>query len=152
MRHLLHHSYFLNHKSSSGFTLIELLVVIGTITILATVVLVAVNPGRQFMNARDTQRRADLYSLTSAIVQYSIDNNGNLPDQTNFPSVGTCIGDTPPCFDLASHLVPTYLPLLPNDPSSGTQTNTQYHIYQDINRKLIATASGEIATTISVIR
>ena len=143
---------FLKPKSNPGFTLIELLVVIGVISILATVTLIAVNPGRQFSAARDTQRRADLYSLTSAIVQYSIDNKGNLPDQANFPSVGTCIGNTPPCFDLASYLAPTYLSLLPTDPSSGTQTNTQYRIYQDINRKLIATASGELVTTISVIR
>ena len=135
-----------------GFTLIELLVVIGTIAILAAVVLVAVNPGRQFASARDTQRRSDLYALTSAIVQYSTENNGNFPDQDNFPSVGTCVGDTLPCFDLAPYLVPIFVPRMPADPTSGTPANTQYFVFQDANRRLVATASGEITTTISITR
>ena len=135
-----------------GFTLIELLVVIGVIAILAAVVLVAVNPGRQFASARDTQRRSDLYALTSAIVQYSTENNGNFPDQDNFPSVGTCVGDTPPCFDLAPYLSPTFVARMPADPTSGTPANTQYFVYQDANRRLVATASGEITTTISITR
>ena len=53
-----------------GFTLVELLVVIGVIGILMAVVLVAVNPARQFAAARDAQRRSDLYSITNAIYQY----------------------------------------------------------------------------------
>ncbi|MEK7166689.1 MAG: type II secretion system protein, partial [Patescibacteria group bacterium] len=74
------------HKNK-GFTLIELLVVIGIIGILSTVVLVAVNPGRQFANARDTQRRSDLYSITNAIYQYATENNGNIPtDITTSPT------------------------------------------------------------------
>jgi len=82
-----------------GFTLIELLVVIGIIGILAAIVLVAVNPGRQFAQARDSQRRADLLGITNAIYQYAAEHDGNLPDTdgddstSDFPTTATCIGD-----------------------------------------------------------
>ncbi|RJR30119.1 type II secretion system protein [Candidatus Microgenomates bacterium] len=82
-----------------GFTLIELLVVIGIIGILAAVVLVAVNPGRQFAQARDTQRRSDLLQITNAIYQFAAEHDGNLPDTdgvdatSNFPQTPTCIGN-----------------------------------------------------------
>jgi type IV pilus assembly protein PilA len=86
-----------------GFTLIELLVVIGIIGILAAVVLVAVNPGRQFAQARDTQRRSDLLTITNAIYQFAAEHEGNLPDTdgvdstSNFPQVPTCIGTVATC-------------------------------------------------------
>ncbi len=86
-------------KIKKGFTLIELLVVIGIIGILAAVVLVAVNPGRQFAQARDTQRRSDLLQVTNAIYQFAAENDGDLPgtDDTvtipNFPAAVTCIGN-----------------------------------------------------------
>lgn len=149
-----------------GFTLIELLVVIGIIAILAAIVLVAVNPGRQFAQARDTQRRSDLYALTNAIYQYAAEHNGNLPDTdgddaaSNFPTVATCIGDTAPCYDLGAAsnaagtepVVPTYIADMPRDPATGTAANTQYTIYVDGNGRVVASASGELAGGITVTR
>jgi prepilin-type N-terminal cleavage/methylation domain-containing protein len=151
----------------AGFTLIELLVVIGVIGILAAIVLVAVNPGRQFANARDTQRRSDLYSITNAIYQFAAEHNGNLPDTdgndstSNFPTTPTCIGDTAPCFNLAAAtnaagtevIVPTYIADMPKDPATGTAANTQYTIYVDNNTgRIVASASGELVGAITVTR
>ena len=139
-------------KEQKGFTLIELLVVIGIIGILAAVVLVAVNPARQFASARDTQRRADLYGLTNAAYQYATEHNGNLPVQiTTSPThVGTAGG----LVDLSGVLVPTYIAAMPKDPSNGTDADTQYTIYRDANGRLVATASSELnpGTSITVIR
>jgi type IV pilus assembly protein PilA len=156
----------MNRKNQQGFTLIELLVVIGVIAILAAIVLVAVNPGRQFAQARDTQRRADLYSLTSVIYQYAAEHNGVLPDTddddatSNFPTTSTCIGSGGSCFDLAGAgnaagtetIVPTYVAAMPFDPSTGTAADTQYMIYEDVNGRIVASASGELTTSITVQR
>lgn len=150
----------------AGFTLIELLVVIGVIAILAAIVLVAVNPGRQFAQARDTQRRSDLFSVTNAIYQFAAEHEGTLPDTdgddatSNFPQTPTCIGNAAPCFDLAAAtneagtetVVPTYIADIPQDPSTGTAANTQYTIYEDANGRVVASASGEIVPSITVTR
>ena len=145
---------------SKGFTLIELLVVIGIIGILAAVVLVAVNPGRQFASARDTQRRADLYSITNAVYQSATENNGSLP-----PGITTspqCIGTGGGCVDLSvtatdplDRLSPTYIASMPVDPTAAcTDSNTCYYINLDASGRVVATAAGELnpGTVITVQR
>lgn len=62
-----------------GFTLIELLLVIGIIAILASIVIVAINPTKQLGDARDSQRRSDVNTILSAVYQYAIDHSGNYP-------------------------------------------------------------------------
>ncbi len=134
-----------------GFTLIELLVVIGVIGILAAVVLVAVNPQRQFANARDAQRRSDLYSLTNAIYQYAAEHSGNI--LTDITTTPTQMGTDTGLIDLTQELVPTYIPAIPKDPNVGTDASTHYTIYVDANDRIVATASSELdGTSITVTR
>jgi prepilin-type N-terminal cleavage/methylation domain-containing protein len=107
-----------------GFTLIEILVVMGMIGILAGTVLVAVNPLKQFAQARNTQRVSNVNAILNAIGNRIADNNGM------FASDGTCnyalptneaknISDTGEGIDLRPCLVPKYIPELPYDPSLG---------------------------------
>jgi type IV pilus assembly protein PilA len=64
--------------NKKGFTLIELLIVIGIIAILAAGVIVAINPGRQFAQARDATRRSHINTLNKALLSYQVSNQGNL--------------------------------------------------------------------------
>lgn len=77
-----------------GFTLIELLIVIGIIAVLATAIILILNPAQLFAQARDSQRISDLGSLKSAIALYLSTVTGiNLGNSANCyiyqPSSGT---------------------------------------------------------------
>ena|SRR3989344_5820473 len=143
-------------KKLKGFTLMELLIVIAIIGMLATVVVTAVNPGRQLAKARDSERETDLTGILSAVLQYTSEHSGDLPDTdgdpdtNNFPTSLTCIGTDVGCFDLAGagetgdEIVPVYLVEMPTDPKAEDPIgNTEYLIYVDTNGHLHASASGE---------
>jgi type IV pilus assembly protein PilA len=117
---------------NKGFTLIELLVVIGIIAILAGIVIVAVNPSRQFAQARNTERQSHVSTILNAIGQNLADNKGTF----TCAGIGTAIGTTATAIgsgatDL-SCVVPTYIPsVIPKDPDGGTDADTGYTIKKD---------------------
>src|SRR5579859_7330870 len=105
----------LSKRNILGFTLIELLVVIGILGILLTIVLVAINPSRQFAQANDTKRTSDINTILNAVHQYAADNKGKLPagitqvDQS-ISSLGA---------NICALISPTYVSLLPSDPTAA---------------------------------
>lgn len=109
-------------KSDKGFTLIEILVVIGIIAILAAIVLIAINPAKQFRDANDTQRSANVNAILNAIGQYMVDNNGQLPAgmSTTTPDSNIASGQAA---DVCADLVPDYIPALPVDPTASSTGN-----------------------------
>ncbi|MCL6096666.1 MAG: type II secretion system GspH family protein, partial [Patescibacteria group bacterium] len=71
-----HASFFFHPK---GFTLIELLVVIAVLGILATIVLLAVNPGEQLARGRDSSRVAGVTQLGRSLQAYYTANGSSYP-------------------------------------------------------------------------
>src|SRR3989344_8810654 len=155
-------------KAKRGFTLMEILVAVAIVGILSTIMIVSVNPGRQLAKARDTERQTHLVGILSAILQYSQEHSGDLPDTdgdpttSNFPTSATCIGTAVACFDLAGAgetgetIVPVFMVAMPEDPKyadpTDPQSDTGYTIYVDVNGRLHTSAVGEITNPITVDR
>jgi prepilin-type N-terminal cleavage/methylation domain-containing protein len=141
-------------KKQKGFTLIELLVVIGILAILLAIVLVAINPGRQFEQANDTKRSSDVNAILNAIHQYAADNQGNLPF-TIEPGTETAVSHTALGAEFCSHLVPTYMAALPVDPARNQEPiepedcilegwNTGYFVERSATDGRITVSIGDI--------
>lgn len=147
-------------KTAKGFTLIEILVVIGIIAVLAGIVLVAINPARQFRLANDSQRTSNLNTVLNAIGQRLVDNRGQFPATGGCDALPTATssiisgGTTGSNQVNLSCLVPTYLPALPVDPTGASGADTGYDIIQDGNGRItvIAPETQEAAVDISVTR
>lgn len=147
-------------NNKKGFTLIELLIVIGIISILAGIVLVAVNPAQQFGKANDSERKSEIGTLLSAVYQYqtSPTARGALPEcllgavpavaaipecDTDLSGIGVGNGGfegavefgtpaTAATYDCSTTLVPSYLREIPIDPTSTFDaTATGYWVCQD---------------------
>ena len=130
-------------KKEKGLTLIELLIVIGILAILMAGIIVAVNPARQFSQARDVQRLSNLQAILSAITQNMVDNRGTFNCAAgSIPTITTTMGSAGGGYNICACLAPLYLPSLPFDPSAGVYAdcsnyNTGYQISQN-------TATGRI--------
>jgi len=149
-----------------GFTLIEILIVVGIMAILAAIVIIAINPARQFAQARNTQRRNDVVAILNAVHQRMVDNKGSFAEGSTcdaLPSTAKIVSSTVDAanVDLCDCLVTTYLAEMPYDPSdsSGGFTDcTDYHagytIFQDATtgRITVTADSAELSKTISVTR
>jgi type IV pilus assembly protein PilA len=150
-------------KAKQGFTLLEVLLVVAIIAILAGIVIVALNPGKQLGDSRNSQRKADVNTILSAVYQYSIDNNGNLP--TTIPTSDTCTAaanevckdgsaDCTGFIDLGVLVVnQKYLTAIPTDPSGSTTNGAHYNVAKSANgRVTVCAPSAEQGAVITVTK
>jgi len=143
--------------SREGFTLIELLLVIGIIAILASIVIVAINPTKQMGDARNAQRRSDVNTILNAVYQYAIDNNGTMPGCLAAGSGGSICVKGSACADVTGgcdldSLTTSYIVDLPKDPSGATGNDTNYDIAITSGRVTVSAPEAEQNQTISVTR
>lgn len=149
---------------AQGFTLIEILLVIGIIAVLATVVIVALDPAKRFADARNARRLSDIESILSATQQYIVDNKGELPPgfadgyerQLGTASTGCeltngpCSANLSYCLDLSASLA-KYLKNLPYDPAVGSSERTQYSIQVNENNIITIRSCNSTDETISSV-
>ena len=149
-----------------GFTLIEILIVIAIIVILMSAVIIAINPARQFAQARNTTRWTGVNSVLNAVYQNMVDNKGLFDSSgcgaDSIPTTATVIADPitdPTGIDICGCLVPDYVAALPYDSSTGSYTdcttyNTGFTILKDVTtgRMTVAAPDAELGVVISVTR
>ncbi|HMP67186.1 MAG TPA: LamG domain-containing protein [Candidatus Paceibacterota bacterium] len=140
---------FISQKK--GFTLLEMLLVIAIIAILAGIVIVAINPGRQLAQARNAQRASDLNAIDKALKQYYIDNRAwpaALNSDGNVYDICDTGGDNSnDCVNLGDGiLVPVYISALPQNPSGGN-----YILALETNSNLSLGAPGSTESGLSPV-
>lgn len=151
--------------------MIELLIVITIITILAAVILVAVDPAKRFAEARNAVRWSEVTAILNAILTFQVDNDGDLPAGIDLVAASSQVlgtngagcdsgctnadgGSTvAACLDLSGDLVDTYLAEIPTDPKTGTAGFTDYYLNRSGNGRLVVGACDpEEGETIEVKR
>jgi len=160
----------LARSEKGGFTLLEVLLVVGIISILAGIIILAINPTKQLGDTRNAQRRSDVLTILNALYQYSLDNNGAFPDAIVNSTVdscdsgttaneicqddGTCTG----IMDLYTDLVgasSTYLVSMPIDPSTAASAGLGSGYFASLmsnGRVTVCAPDAENTATISVTR
>lgn len=147
---VLKHSFLNSQLSTSkGFTLIEIITAIGVLTILASVILAAVNPIEQFRKAQDAKRKSDLAQIQRVLEAYYQDfgrypahTEGGLNPYTINTGQGIEAGDERFAIQWGTRWSP-YIDILPVDPSSSkfyvyvseeSNGNQSYRIYASMDR------------------
>lgn len=144
-------------QSLTGFTLLEILLVVAAIAILAGIVILAINPGKQLGDTKNAQRRVDINTILNATYQYSIDNAGNIPASITSSSTEICV-DGGVCTGLINLGVlltnEKYLTAIPRDPKGGiSASGTGYYISKSTNGRITVNApQAEQGATISATR
>ncbi|MFC1615963.1 prepilin-type N-terminal cleavage/methylation domain-containing protein [Patescibacteria group bacterium] len=142
-------------KDRKAFTLIEFIIVIALVAILAAAIFVAVDPGRRLHESRNAERWTDITTISNAVVKYKEDNEGNHYSTVGnlaaeeFRVIGTCTSDARKtctaeitgdvCVDL-SEIGSKYLSVIPVDPVTGTDENSDYYLGIDPNGDVVVGA------------
>jgi prepilin-type N-terminal cleavage/methylation domain-containing protein len=136
-----------------GFTLVELAIVMAVLAILASIVIVGINPTHQLKSARDAQRVSHVAAISAAVNQNILQHRGvykcsgvEVPLPTSTTTISSESGGFP-----IGCLVPNYLSAIPIDPNRAGATytatttyNTQYQIIKESDGRVSVWAVPEV--------
>lgn len=148
-----------------GFTLIEFIVATALVVVVAGIAIRGLNPGGQLAIARNNQRTAHINSLINTIRTNIADTrtgiftcaSGNIPTSSKKMASGVATST----YDIAPCLIPTYIYVMPYDPSasgahyaSNTDYDTGYFVMRNASTGQITVSapSAELNKIISVTR
>lgn len=100
--------------------------------------------------ARDQERKEGVKVISDAIFQLLSENKGLLPK--DFPTAETCIGTQSPCYNLKALLVPVFTDEIPKDPQSGTEQNTGFTTYKNMDGRVVVKVKGELGGEFEIVR
>lgn len=141
--------------------MLEILLVVAAIGILAGIVIVAINPGKQLGATKNAQRMSNVNTILNAVYQYAIDNAGTLPTTITASDAEICVTGTLPATCVTDSFIDLsvltaneeYLTAIPTDPTGATVTGTGYTIKATGNGRVTVSApSAEGGATITVTR
>ncbi len=144
-----------------GLTMMEILIAMAILVVVLAVSLVALNPVGQVKRARNSQRTLHINAILNSVRANIADTrtgvftcvNGNVPTSTKRMATG--VGN----YDIGNCLVPTYLQILPFDPSASSSYfnslgdyNTGYDILRNASTGAITVLApfAELGKTILV--
>lgn len=153
------------NRMRRGLTIIEIVIAVALIAILAGLGFLALNPAGQLASARNSQRSFHLNGLMNGIRQNMADTSGGsftCPSGGSLPTstakkIATGAGN----YDIATCLVPTYLPNIPFDPSasgahysSNSDYDTGYTILRNATTGQVTlnAPAAELGKVISITR
>lgn len=140
-------------RSSSGFTLIELLIGLGIIGVIATIVLVAINPSKQLCDTQNAARLSNARHIQDAVYQHLV-GQWTMPNDADIPlgeanakpvcRLGVSGDATCVSFDA---LVPTYIAAIPVDDAEENANYSGFSVYKQAGRAfLVADHRGSCTT------
>ena len=143
-------------SQNQGFTLLEILLVVAAIAILAGIVIIAINPGKQLADTKNAQRQININTILNAVYQYAIDNIGQLPANITTAPKEICRSGQVCLASQADLSVLTangkYIVSIPTDPIASN-TVTGYFISKDVNgRVTVSSTYAENGKVIAVTR
>jgi type II secretory pathway pseudopilin PulG len=125
------------------FTLLEIMPTVSLLAAIAVIVILSLNPKKQFEEARNARRRADLLLLADAISSYAKDKGvgvlGSLPSSPN-PAIEICRAEAASgCYSLEA-LLGVYLDAIPTDPLAPSDGQTRYFLQRASVRSITVSA------------